>query len=191
MKDSQSSGNAGLGLVLIALGAFFLLGQFVRFDFGALLWPLFVLIPGLALLLAHLGGGRATAALGVPASVVTAVGLILFFQNATGHFESWAYAWALVAPTAVGMGLWLQGSRSGEVSLMRQGLSVARLGLVMFAVGFLFFEGVLDISGLGLQNVGRFLMPLILIGVGLALISRRASRRTRDQEPPSDGNLMR
>ena len=34
--------------------------------------------------------------------VVTTVGLVLLYQNTTGRWESWAYAWALVGPAASG-----------------------------------------------------------------------------------------
>ena len=43
-------------------------------------------------------------------SAVTMVGTILLFQNTFDYFQSWAYAWALVFPTSVGVGQLIYGS---------------------------------------------------------------------------------
>ena len=41
----------------------------------------------------------------VPASIVTGIGGLLYWQNATGRWESWSYAWALiVASVGVSIG---------------------------------------------------------------------------------------
>ncbi len=47
-------------------------------------------------------------------TVVTTVGLVLLYQNTTGRWESWAYAWALVGPAASGLGMALWGIRSAD-----------------------------------------------------------------------------
>ena len=90
--------NAIGGLLLIALGAFFLLfqlfpalGAFVRID---QLWPLIVMAVGGGLLL--LAVITRTPPLAIPASIVGGIGLLLFFQNITGYWDSWAYAWTLI-----------------------------------------------------------------------------------------------
>ena len=49
----------------------------------------------------------------VGGTVATTVGLVLLYQNNTGHWESWAYAWALVGPAASGLGLALWGAAHG------------------------------------------------------------------------------
>jgi hypothetical protein len=94
----------GLGVLLIVLGALFFAGQAIGFDLGRFGWPLFVIIPGLAVsgvgLVVGGGTGERITPLGAG---VTMVGMILFYQNVTDHFESWAYAWALVSPAAIGL----------------------------------------------------------------------------------------
>ena len=42
------------------------------------------------------------------------VGVILLYQNAANHFESWAYAWGLVFPTATGLGRMIYGLLKGS-----------------------------------------------------------------------------
>ena len=85
-STSSGSRNQVLGIILVALGVLFFIGQFV--DFGSVAWPFFVIAPGLGLLVWALLGGRSAAALAVPGSVVTAIGLILFIQNLFDRFES-------------------------------------------------------------------------------------------------------
>ncbi|MER3555314.1 MAG: hypothetical protein C4331_13480 [Meiothermus sp.] len=88
------SRNQIIGIILVVLGGLFLLGQVV--DLGESIghwgWPFFVMLPGILLLVLAFVGGKTSAGLAVPGSIVTTVGLILFVQNVTDHFESWAYA---------------------------------------------------------------------------------------------------
>src|SRR5687768_6840409 len=100
---------AVLGIALIAIGALVLLTRATGIDLfgsiGAWGWPAFIIVPGLVLLGLSLvptrpaGVGFATAG-----AIVTTVGLLLAFQSQTGHWESWAYAWAIL-PAAAGLAL--------------------------------------------------------------------------------------
>src|SRR5438105_2944071 len=88
-----------IGGLLILIGAILLAGQFVRIDVGHDGWPFFVIAPGVVILfLALTARGVVSEGLAVLGSIITVSGLILLYQNATDHFESWAYAWALVFP---------------------------------------------------------------------------------------------
>src|SRR5215211_1755300 len=89
-----------LGVLLIALGILFFIGQVLGINFGGrlgeLAWPLFVIGPGVLLFLFALSvGGKAGERLAIVGSVVTMVGAILLVQNTFDYFQSWAYAWAL------------------------------------------------------------------------------------------------
>ena len=57
----------------------------------------------------------------VAGSIVTMVGLVLLYQNATGNWKGWAYAWALVGPGGSGLGMLLYGTRSGNRKMARDG----------------------------------------------------------------------
>jgi hypothetical protein len=118
--NNQSSNQAlsgvfiGLGVLLVVLGALFLTGQAVGFDLGRFEWPFFVIIPGLAVSGVGLAVGGPTGERITPlGAAVTMVGVILLYQNAANHFESWTYAWALVFPTATGLGRMIYGSLKG------------------------------------------------------------------------------
>jgi peptidoglycan/LPS O-acetylase OafA/YrhL len=99
------------------------------------------------------------------------VGLVLLYQNATNHWESWAYAWALVGPAASGLGLALWGIRSERGEDVRRGTWGFLGGLGLFAIGFLFFEGVIGIGGERFEYAD-WLLPVTVIGVGAVLVIR-------------------
>jgi hypothetical protein len=172
MNDKTRSGGAsmGVGLVLVALGVLFLLEQLFGFQLGQWLWPLFIIIPSVLFFVGMLLGGKSAGPLAIPGTIVTTVGLLLFYQNTFNHFESWAYAWALI-PIAVGIGLMINGAWSGLPALVQNGRRVAGIGLVLFLVGFFFFELVLNIGGMA----SGIVVPLLLIGAGVALLLRRLS----------------
>lgn len=164
--------NRTTGILLIALGALFLLAQFGQL--GAYLWPMFVIAPGVGLLVWAFMGGKDAAGLAVPGSIVTMVGTILLIQALTGRFDTWAYAWGLIV-AAVGVGGWLYGTLADKEKEVRDGLRTATIGLVMFAAFGVFFEFVIGIGG-GPSRVGTWLVPLLLIGSGVYLLY--AKRRT-------------
>src|SRR2546421_1524409 len=95
-----------VGLLLVLAGAILLLAEFVHIDLGHYGWPLFVIVPGIALLVVSVTSrGFVGEGLAIFGSILTITGLILLYQNSTDHFNSWAYAWALVFPGAVGIGM--------------------------------------------------------------------------------------
>ncbi len=174
-RDLDVGGATGLGLLLIVLGGVFLIAQQTGFDIGDIPWPFWVIVPGVVLLVAGflVPGGSGFL---IGGSVVTTVGLVLLYQDATDHWESWAYAWALVGPAASGVGTLLAGLRTGSSSMVRAGATGAMVGLGLFAVGYLFFEGILGISGRELPLPG-WVVPAVVIVLGLALVLRGIGER--------------
>jgi hypothetical protein len=97
------------------------------------------------------------------------IGVILLYQNATDHFESWAYAWALVFPTSTGLGQMIYGLLKGRKEMVATGGRSALIGATLFLAGAFFFELVVGISGFGL-GLGRFGWPLGLVIIGILLL---------------------
>jgi hypothetical protein len=159
----------GIGILLIVLGALFLLGRAV--DIGAFAWPLFVIAPGVALLAWAFLGGKGSAGLAMPGSIVTTVGVILFVMNVTNTFEAWSYAWALVL-ASVGVGNFLFGSLIKDEKRQHDGIRTMVLGLVLFAAFGVFFQFLIFGQMWG-SWVGQWLLPLILIGGGVFMLYRR------------------
>ena len=163
------------GLVLIAVGVLTLVGQIFFTDFLHYLWPFFIIIPGVVIVLLAL---RDETGLGEPFSMigamVTFTGLLLFYQRLTGHWTSWAYGWTLVAPIGAGVGLWLYGAVHNQNNKIKSGRDLVRIGLVIALVGLIFFELILNISGWGLGFIG---WPVLFIALGLFLLVRGWLRR--------------
>ncbi|HEV7662674.1 MAG TPA: DUF5668 domain-containing protein [Chloroflexota bacterium] len=179
--DRQKNSQAGAigGVVLIGLGVLFLLQQALGFDVGHYAWPVFIILPGLAMLGAFVFGPRGAAGLAVPGCVVTTIGLMLAVQNAFGLWETWAYSWTLIV-AAVGIGLTLQGERLGQPKVVRSGMYLFEGGLLGFIVFVTFFELILDISHFGLGQLRGLLGPAVLILAGLYLLLRYRTRPASD-----------
>jgi hypothetical protein len=160
----------GLGVLLIVLGALFFVGQAIGFDLGRFGWPFFVIVPGLAVSGAGLAVGGPTGERITPlGAAVTMTGVILLYQNTADHFESWAYAWALVFPTSTGLGQMAYGSLKGRKEMVVTGGRSALIGAALFVIGAFFFELVVGISGLGFGLDG-FGWPSGLVIVGIVLL---------------------
>lgn len=167
-QETKTDGIRWIGIVLIAFGIVFLAAQILHIDVGRIAWPFFVIVPGVTLImLALIIGDKAGEALVILGSMITSTGLLLLYQNAFGHWESWAYAWALVAPTSIGIGLFLYGAIHDRPERSRDGLRMAGVGGVMFLIAGSFFELVLGFDGLGLGRVG---WPVVLIAIGVVVL---------------------
>ncbi len=170
-----------LGGLLVLVGAILLAGQFVRVDVGHYGWPLFIIAPGIVILfLALTARGAVGEGLAILGSIITVSGLILLYQNATDHFESWAYAWALVFPGAIGVGMSLYGWRAGRPGNLRTGTRLAGIGLVVFLVGAAFFEGVIGIGGYHLDHTAGVAVGAIIIALGAVILVLNLTSGRRD-----------
>jgi len=157
------------GLLFILLGALFLAVQLVpgfdlRLDL-AYWWPLIIVAPGVLLFL--LAPVVQVPALAVPGSIVTGIGALLFWQNATGNWDSWAYAWTLI-PGFVGIGLILMGLFSGK---LRGAFGGGMWLLFISTVSF----GVFG-SMLGGPALPRTIVPILVITLGVLMLARALFR---------------
>jgi hypothetical protein len=167
------AGTAVLGLVLIAAGIVFLVGRLVDIPWGGEIWPLYII--GAGVLLAAFGLAQpANAGLTVGGSIVAVVGLVLFYQEWADHYESWAYAWPLVAPGGSGLGMLLHGIRHGSGKVARAGFWQIVTALGIFVVGFIFFEGIIGLSG-DRWNLPQWVLPAVIIGLGVLILVRAVS----------------
>ena len=128
------------------MSLFWVFGDLFRSkDLGGVaktLWTLFLIVPGLALLVAAAFLEDRTALIAaIAGAVVTAVGALLLYQDLTAHYESWSYAWALI-PGSVGVALAVHGLRFHRADLVSVGTKmVAAFGLLLL-VGAWFFETI-------------------------------------------------
>jgi hypothetical protein len=160
-----------MGGLLVLVGAILLLGQFVRIDIGHYGWPFFLIVPGVAILVVALTArGALGEGLAILGSIITVTGLILLYQNATDHFESWAYAWTLIFPGAVGVGMILYGLVAGRPGNVRAGTRLVGISLVLFLLGVAFFEGVIGIGGYQFGRTAGVAVGALIIAMGALLL---------------------
>ena len=182
---SQNRASIIIGLSLVGLGTLFLIGQLFEVDLWRFFWPFFIITPGLMFFVGMVLGGREAGPLAIPGSIVTTVGLLLLYQSIFNHFESWAYAWALIFPTSVGIGLMINGAWSRSERLIRVGSRWASVGLTIFLIGGVVFELLLDISD---NLISDLVWPGLLILFGLYLLIRRARpEKQASPAPPASG----
>ena len=164
------AGTAVLGVILIAVGIIFFVGRQLNLEWGGEIWPLYIVAAGVVL--AAFGLAQVSASgLTVAGSIVAVVGLVLLYQAWADHYESWAYAWALVAPGGSGLGMLIHGTRFGNSKMARDGLWQIVTAAGIFAVGFIFFEGIIGISG-NRWDLAGWVMPAVIIGLGLLVLVR-------------------
>ena len=181
-----------IGIVLLAIGVGALALRQLGVDLGGWVgtgaWPLLVIVPGLILIVAAIAPTPPNGAgLAIGGSIVTTVGLLLLYQQSSGHWESWAYAWALL-PTAAGVALAVYGSTTRHASMTSVGLRLAGIGSLLFAIGLWYFETVFDSGRVPLDLAAWW--PVIPLVAGLLLVARAflTSRLSRDEgsdEPSS------
>jgi hypothetical protein len=168
-----------VGVLLIVVGLAFLIGRQIGVRWDDLGWPLFVIVPGLILFVLALAvGGRAGSGFAVPAGIVTMTGVVLAVQNATDLWETWAYAWALVAPGGVGLGLLLYGLLTRQPDIATGGGWALLVGLGLFLGFGFFFESVIGLSGGRVAGMETLMAAgIVAIGVVIVLLSVTGRRR--------------
>jgi hypothetical protein len=167
-QTSPQRGGLIVGLVLILLGGAALLGQVGGLTIG---WPVWIILPGVVLILGAVAvGGTGGAGMASVGGIVTMTGVVLAVQEAADLYQTWAYAWALVAPGGVGVGLTVYGLLARRADDLRAGLTTLFVSIVIFLVGFLFFEGVVGLSGDRFDQATEVAVPLLLVGLGVLVI---------------------
>ena len=169
--------SAVLGVVLIVLGLFALAIVLFGVDLTQYGWPLFVIVPGLTLLVIGFAGMGVGAS--IPGGIVTMLGLVLAYQNSTGDWPSWAFAWSLVVPFGLGLGIYLQALRDRDLPALRRGRGLMFAGALILMIGFVLFESILGISDRDYGGFGKAALPLLLIVIGIILLVRNIQRSRR------------
>jgi hypothetical protein len=178
-RHRERRSSVVIGGFLILVGILFLADRQFGFDVGRTGWPLFVIGPGVVLFLVSFAvGGRSGAGFAVAGAIVTAVGLILAFQSQTGLWATWAYAWTLVAPGGVGLGLLAYGGLTGQRDLAMSGGAALLTGLALFLVFAFFFESVIGLSGQRVAGLDALLAGgVVVLGAVIGVLSLRPASR--------------
>ncbi len=121
-------------------------------------WP--VILWGMGALFALAAIASGVSPLLIPGTILGGIGGLFAYQTATGDWNSWAYAWALI-PGFVGLGLFLAFLRRRVVRIV--GLSLLGWSMVVFTI-----------FGLVFAREGQFakFWPLALVLAGLIILAQ-------------------
>ena len=159
--NKRTRSSLVFGFLLILIGGWFLAVQLVPgldWFWDIISWPVIVIGVGVFLLL--LGLIISAPGMAVPAAIVGGIGGLLYWQNATGYWESWKFAWALVFGF-IGVGLMLAALLGeGGKEKFRVGAWMSFISLIVFAI-FGAFSGA---------NVLGTYWPVLLIVFGLWIL---------------------
>jgi len=166
--NKQGRSQLALGVLLILLGAWFLLDRTVPAFHGFFEqyteWPVNLLLIGGVIFI--LGLVLGSPGLSVPAAIVAGIGGIFYYQEATGNYESWSYMWALI-PGFVGLGSVLAGLLGDNTAHnLKRGMNLMVVSAVLFLV-FSAFLGGWDILGNYGPAILLILLGLWVLGSGL------------------------
>lgn len=150
-------------------------------------WPLFIILPGLVLLVGAVvvapPGGLGFAIAG---TIVTSIGLLLWYQDTANHYESWAYAWALIGPGAAGLAMLVYGAMTRQADLVRAGSRLVVIAAAIFAVGFLFFESIFGEGRVPFDLGAWWPAGLIVLGIVIVVGSLLGARTATSEGRPGE-----
>jgi len=160
----RNKGSLVVAFILIALGVWYLLVEinpvFAAFSNGRTTWPWQII--GFGALFCLIGLLTWAPALFIPGVVLGGIGGILYYQNLTGDWASWAYTWTLL-PGLVGIGLLIFG-----LLARRRG---ALIGAFWSLLSSLILFGIFG-SAFGGLRYAAVIWPLGLIFLGVYFILR-------------------
>ncbi len=167
----MKKGNLTGGLILILIGVWFLAVQFVPQlkAWAAGQWSLIIIGIGVIFLLASILNN--VPGLSIPAFIIGGIGGLLYYQNVTGDWGSWAYAWTLI-PGFVGLGLLFFGLQTKDKGSQNAGFIL----LFISALLFFAFGSFLGAS----KEIIRY-WPILLIILGANSMRKASFGRKKEQ----------
>ncbi|GAB6929592.1 hypothetical protein JCM10914A_35750 [Paenibacillus sp. JCM 10914] len=161
----SSRKDLALGIFIVVAGVVIFLGKLGVFGFlGRTLWPLVLLLPGILLHLLFFAR-RASAAILIPAGILTVYGLLFFICN----FAGWGLMAVLWPVLMLGIAVGMYEYYVFETPRPAAALPIA-LGLTLLSVPIFIFSW--------LSTGAFYIIALILIAAGIWIIfGRNRSKR--------------
>jgi peptidoglycan/LPS O-acetylase OafA/YrhL len=162
----QNRTNLFLGLLLVLIGVWLVVTRQVpaiqHWLDNNLSWPVWTI--GAGVLVLFIGLITGAPGMAVPAAIIAGIGGILYYQNATGNYESWSYMWALI-PGFVGIGTILAGLLGENTrNNLARGLNLIVISAALFLICATLFGG--------LSILGEYGPAIILIALGVYILLR-------------------
>jgi hypothetical protein len=172
MSIKRNAGMLVAGAIMIAFGLLALFGQLFRgFPFWNYLWPIIIIAVGGLFFVGMFAGGKSVAGLAIPGSIISGIGLIMFFQNVFNYWESWSYSWTIIL-VLVGLGIFIMGLYTRDTQRRQAGLKVMKVGAILFVI----FGGIFELifSATRPYGVLQYIFPILLVLLGIYLIVTRS-----------------
>ncbi len=152
--------------LLIGVGAVLLLAYLFNIDLMEVLWPGFVIAPGLLLMWpaykSTADEQSKLAFLAVPGGMIVTTGMLLFAMNLTDHFEAWAYSWPLLIAAIAGGVMYITRFDSNDKLQERAYKFIRIMFMIFIGLAFFFeiivFENFNPLMSLGLMVLGFYLL---------------------------------
>ncbi|MBI4674041.1 MAG: hypothetical protein HY741_20535 [Chloroflexi bacterium] len=168
--NQPNRGRIIFALMLILFGVYLLALQFFPalriYQLNESNWPLLIVAAGALVLVGALLTWSPN--LMVPAAVIGGIGGILYWQNTTNNWASWAYVWTLI-PAFVGVGIFLMHLMQGN---LRQAIVAGGAPILVGLAAFLIFASFFGAIGM----FGQY-WPLLLVLLGVILLAQVFWRR--------------
>ena len=173
--NKQGRSQLALGVILILLGAWFLMDKSVPAFHNIFeqytRWPVNMLLIGGGIFIFGLVLGQP--GMSVPAAIVAGLGGIFYYQQVTENFSSWSYMWALI-PGFVGVGTVLAGILGDNTAHNnKHGINLMVISAVLFLVFSSFFGGW--------TLLGSFGPAILLILLGVWVLASGLYRSFRNK----------
>jgi hypothetical protein len=110
------------------------------------------------------------------------IGLVLLFQNITGHWESMSYFWTLIF-MSVGVGIYLMGWYGEDANQKKTGAGLMKAGFILFIIFGAFFEMIFS-------SFGNLIFPLLSVGCIPCLSRSGLSGNGRTNDTPCHSKLI-
>ncbi len=158
----MNKGRISTAIIFIGVGLWYLavaLSPAVKeFAYSDITWPIQIIAFGLLFYVAAILGW--VPGLFIPGTIITGIGGLLYYQNLTGDWGSWSYAWALI-PGFVGIGLILFGVLGRKGGAIIGGLWNIVISLIMFSIFGAAFGNIVNVEKI---------WPAALILLGLFIL---------------------
>ncbi len=170
------------GLVLLAIGAVILLGEWIRSWFADLgmdpeiwaWWPVALVVLSLFFLVPAVVGRqhrRLRAGMVIPGAILAGMGGAVLYTSLTDRWDAWSYLWSIL-PFSLGMGMYAAGWIADAPAFKWIGSGVAGGGVIAYVAFATAFGG----------EAFRLVAALGIVGLGLALtvggLAERLSRKS-------------
>lgn len=171
-----------IGWLVLGIGLLAVMGLVFNGFLASYLWPFFIILPGLGIFNAVKQGGRGWAWLTVPATFITATGLVLLFTAVTGWWASMAYLSALIFPGSIGLGLAVYGDIARKEGVAKFGEFLGKVGLGLSMLGAVFFELFINLNGWAGGITGIVIAAAIVLA-GIFLLTRPRRSKPKSYTP--------